>query len=174
MLLMRHERAEHEKFFFIRLKKEYCYEIELLPIDFEGRRLRKEDRDEKDQFEAKEKCVDILLATKMLYFAALPDVYDVAVAVVGDRDFIPLFRYVRQLGKRIAVASIRDCCTVEFSDLLDEAGVRDLNMIWLDDLLGKAGLNSTPHQEKCTSSFRENQRIVLADVRSGVGKRFYW
>lgn len=44
--------------FFSMLKEEFHYEIEIFPITFRGRRLRKPDRDPKDPFEPKEKCVD--------------------------------------------------------------------------------------------------------------------
>lgn len=38
-----------------------------------------------------EKCFDIAFATQMLYFTAIPYAYDVAVAVAGDRYYIPVF-----------------------------------------------------------------------------------
>jgi len=50
-------------------------------------------------------CVDVALATKMLYFAALPAAYDVAVLVTGDQDYVPVVRAVRSLGKRTMLAS---------------------------------------------------------------------
>ena len=44
------------------------------------RRLRRTDRDPNDTFEPKEKCVDIALATSMLFNAAMANAYDVAIA----------------------------------------------------------------------------------------------
>jgi uncharacterized LabA/DUF88 family protein len=36
-----------------------------------------------------EKCVDISLAVEMLSLATVPDAYDIAVIITGDKDFIP-------------------------------------------------------------------------------------
>ena len=94
--------------FYDMLREEHHYEVEVFPINFRGRRLRKADRDPADTFEAKEKCVDISLATSMLYFAAIPFAYEIAIAVVGDQDFKPVLQHVRQLGKRVAIASIKE------------------------------------------------------------------
>ena len=102
--------------FFDRLKEEYHYEVELFPVNFMGRRLRKIDRAIDDPFEPKEKCVDISLATAMMYYAAIPSAYDVGVAVIGDRDFAPMLQTVRKLGKRVSIASIKGSCSPEFAD----------------------------------------------------------
>ena len=36
-----------------------------------------------------EKCVDISLAVEMLSLATVPDAYDIAVIITGDKDFVP-------------------------------------------------------------------------------------
>ena len=41
----------------------------------------------------------------MLYFAAVPAAYDLAVLVTGDSDFLPVIEAVRNLGKRTMLAS---------------------------------------------------------------------
>src|SRR6266481_1980232 len=92
--------------FFDMLKEEYHYEIEIFPINFKGRRLRRADRAPGDPFEPKEKCVDIALATSMLFNASMANAYDVAIVVIGDQDFKPVLQSVRRLGKRVAIASI--------------------------------------------------------------------
>ncbi len=81
-------------------------------------------------FEPKEKCVDIALATSMLFSAAMPNAYDVAVAVLGDQDFKPVLQSVRRLGKRVAIASIQGTCAEDLQDPRDEARVRDFKLIW--------------------------------------------
>lgn len=53
-----------------------------------------------------EKCVDIALAVDMLYYATVPQAFDVAVLVSGDRDFMPALVRTRQKGKRVAVCSM--------------------------------------------------------------------
>src|SRR5437899_11811370 len=105
-----------------------------------GRRLRRQDRDPNDSFEPKEKCVDISLATSMLYFAAIPYAYDIAIGVVGDQDFKPVLQHVRRLGKRVAIASIKGCCAPEFADPADEARVKDFDIIWMDNFLDELEL----------------------------------
>ena len=52
---------------------------------------------------------------------------------LGDRDFLPVLQSVRRLGKRVAIASIRGCCAGEYYDPQDQARIRDMDVIWLDD-----------------------------------------
>ena len=63
-----------------------------------------------------EKCIDISLAVEMMHYASVPGAYDVAVIVSGDKDFIPALARIRQKGKRVALCSMRNCCS---RDLLD-------------------------------------------------------
>ena len=80
-----------------------------------------------------EKCIDISLAVEMMHYASVPGAYDVAVIVSGDKDFIPALARIRQKGKRVALCSMRNCCS---RDLLDpSAHCRDFDPIWLDDHL---------------------------------------
>jgi uncharacterized LabA/DUF88 family protein/cold shock CspA family protein len=165
--------AEHQAQFYDMLKEEYHYECEIFPIDFFGRRLRKEDREPGDSFRPQEKCVDIALATHMLYFAAIPYAYDIAIAVVGDKDFIPLFRHVRRLGKRVAIASIKGSCASEYSETRDTARVKDFDMIWLDDLLNKLELRRERHQLECQGPHHQGARMVWTEYHPKKGERFF-
>lgn len=159
--------------FFVRLKEEFNYEVEVFPVNFRGRRLRKADRDPEDDFEPKEKCVDIALATAMLYFAAIPHAYDIAVAVLGDLDFKPLCQHVRLLGKRVAIASIKGSCAPEFADPRDDAKVKDFPIIWLDDLLHKLELRYERHQLACQSPNHAGDRLVWTTYHPRRGEKFY-
>src|SRR5215831_14929775 len=94
------EPVERRLNFFTMLRQQHHYEIEAFPIEFRGKRLRRTDRDPGDSFEPKEKCVDIALATSMLFNAAMTNAYDVAIAVLGDQDFKPVLQSVRRLGSR--------------------------------------------------------------------------
>ncbi len=161
------------KDFFDMLKEEYHYEVEVFPINYMGRRLRKTDRDPGDTFEPKEKCVDIALATNMLYFAAIPNAYDLAIAVVGDRDFMPMLQSVRKLGKRVAIASIKNSCAPEFADPHDDARVKDFDIIWLDDLLQKLELKWERHQLKCESPMHRGNPLVWTTFHPRKGQKFY-
>jgi len=159
--------------FFDMLKEEYRYEVETFSINFLGRRLRKADRDPLDTFEPREKCVDIALATSMLYLAAIPYAYDIGLAVIGDRDFMPMLQHVRRLGKRVAIASIQGSCTPEFADPRDEAGVKDFGIIWLDDLLHKLELKYERHQLECQSPIHTGDRKVWTTFHPRRGRKFF-
>lgn len=159
--------------FFDMLKEEYHYEVELFPINYRGRRLRKKDRDPADSFEVKEKCVDIALATSMLFSAAIPHAYDIAIAVIGDRDFIPVLQHVRRLGKRVAIASIKDSCAPEYADPLDAARVKDIDIIWLNDLLHELELKYERHQLECQSPLHKGDKRVWTVYRQRKGRPFY-
>lgn len=159
--------------FFSMLKEEYHYELEIFPINFRGRRLRRSDRDPKDTFEPKEKCVDISLATAMLYYAAIPYAYDIAIAVIGDQDFKPVLQHVRRLGKRVAIASIKGSCAPEFADPRDEARVRDFDIIWLNDLLHKLELKYERHQLLCESPSHKGDRRVWTTFHPRKGQKFF-
>lgn len=159
--------------FFDMLKEEFHYEVETFPINFMGRRLRKSDRNPSDTFEPKEKCVDISLATTMLYLAAIPYAYDIAIAVIGDRDFMPMLQSVRRLGKRVAIASIKKSCAPEFSDPLDQARVKDFDIIWIDDLLHVLELKYERHQLNCESPTHKGPRAVWTMFHPRKGQKFY-
>lgn len=159
--------------FFEMLKEEYHYELELFPINFRGKRLRKADRDPRDTFEPKEKCVDISLATSMLYFAAIPYAYDIAVGVLGDQDFKPVLQHVRRLGKRVAIASIKDSCAPDYADPKDDARVKDFDIIWLDDLLDRLALKYERRQMECQSPQHRGDRRVWTTFYVRRGQKFY-
>jgi cold shock CspA family protein len=159
--------------FFSLLKEEYHYEIETFPINFRGRRLRRADRDPRDPFEPKEKCVDISLATSMLFQAALPHTYDIAITVLGDLDFKPVLQAVRRLGRRVAIASIRGSCAPDLADPRDPDRVKDFDIIWLDDLIDDLELRYEAHQRECESPDHVGDRRVWTTFRPRKGQRFY-
>jgi cold shock CspA family protein len=159
--------------FFSLLREEYHYEVEVFPINFRGRRLRRMDRDPRDSFEPKEKCVDISLATAILFYAAIPNAYDIAIVVLGDQDFKPVLQHVRRLGKRVAIASIRYSCAPDFADARDEARVKDFDIIWLEDLLVQLELKYERHQLRCESPNHVGDRNVWTTFHPRKNQRFY-
>ncbi len=159
--------------FFSLLKEEYHYELETFPVNFKGRRLRSVDRDPRDSFEPKEKCVDIALATAMLYYAAIPYVYDIAIAVVGDQDFKPVLQHVRRLGKRVAIASIQGSCAPDFADPRDESRVKDFDIIWLDHLLHRLELKYERHQLECQAPTHMGERRVWTTFHPRKNQKFF-
>ena len=159
--------------FYDLLREKHHYEVEVFPINYAGRRIRKADRPPEDDFEAKEKCVDIALATSMLYYAAMPSAYDIAIAVLGDRDFAPVLQHVRRLGKRVAIASIRGTCAEELYDPVDKARVKDFDLIWIDDLLEPLQLRLEVHRLACASQFHVGERTVETTYKPLPGQSFF-
>jgi cold shock CspA family protein len=165
--------VERRRAFFDLLTEDFHYEVELFPIDFRGRRLRRADRDPGDPFEPREKQVDVALASTLLFLATQPAAFDVAVVVVGDSDFVPALQYVRRLGKRVAVASIRGSCSDILSDPLDRARVKDFDIVWLDDLVADLELIYEKHVLACESPTHEGPREVETTFHPRRGQRFY-
>lgn len=159
--------------FFNLLKEEHHYEVELFPIDFRGRRIRAHERDPDDNFEPREKCVDIALAASMLYYAAIPQVYDIAVGIIGDQDYVPVLQHVRRLGKRVALASIRGSCAQDYADPVDARRVKDVDIIWLNDMIGEIELRYEPRQLACQSEYHVGDRIVWTTYRPRRHQPFF-
>lgn len=165
--------VQQRRDFFAMLKEEFHYEVETFPVNFFGKRLRRADRDPEDDFEPREKCVDIALATAILYYAAIPNAYDVAIVVLGDRDFLPVLQHVRRLGKRVAIASVRGACAPELADPRDEARVKDFDVIWLDELLEELVLKYELHLERCDGPEHQGDRMVWTTYRPRKMQRFF-
>jgi cold shock CspA family protein/uncharacterized LabA/DUF88 family protein len=168
-----HDAVQRRLDFFSMLKEEYHYEVETYPVNFRGRRLRRSDRDPEDTFEPVEKSVDIALASTMMYYAAIPNAYDIAVAVIGDQDFVPVLQQTRRLGKRTAIASVRQSCAIALSDAADHHRVKDFDLIWLDELLDELELRFEPHQLDCESPSHEGDRAVWTTYYPRKGQRFF-
>jgi cold shock CspA family protein/uncharacterized LabA/DUF88 family protein len=168
--------VEEQQNFHDILKEDFHYEVEIFPIDFRGRRIRKRDRDPKDEFEPKEKRVDVALASTMLYFAAIPYAYDAAIAVIGDEDYIPVLQHVRRLGKRVMIASIHGSCSDFYDpekDPTDDHRVRVIDTVFLDEIIGEVLLEPQLTQVECQSPLHQGDRIVWTKERIRKGKPFY-
>jgi cold shock CspA family protein len=159
--------------FFAMLRERYHYEVEVFPLDFKGRRLRRADRAADVCFEPRERGVDIALASCLMYYAAVPRAYDVALVVLGDHDFVPLLQQVRRLGKRVVLASIRTACCAEFADAQDRAGVRDAAPLWLEDMVEQIALQYVRHELPCESPLHAGERRVWTTFAPRKGERFY-
>jgi uncharacterized LabA/DUF88 family protein len=66
----------------------------------------------------RQKGVDVLLAVDMLS-ASFHHLFDVAVLVAGDADFVPLVREVRRLGVAVVVAGIKGTTARELRTAAD-------------------------------------------------------
>lgn len=81
-----------------------------------------------------EKCVDISLAVEMLHYATVPNAYDVAILLSGDKDFIPAMVRTRQKGRKVGVVSMRTGCN---RALYESPHIKDFDVVWLDDFLDR-------------------------------------
>lgn len=79
-----------------------------------------------------EKCVDIQLAVEMLHYATVPDAYDVAILLSGDKDFVPAMVRTRQKGRKVGVVSMRTGCN---KALYEGTHVKDFDVVWIEDFL---------------------------------------
>ena len=159
--------------FFDLLREEFNYEVELFAVDFGGNRIRPQDRGPDHPFEPREKCVDVALATSLVYYATMPHAYDVAIVVIGDRDYTPALQQVRRSGKRVAVASIKGCCARELADPLDRERVKDVDIIWLNDLADVLELRYESVLRECQSPHHQGERKVLTTYRPRKNRPFY-
>lgn len=66
----------------------------------------------------RQKGVDVLLAVDMLS-ASFRQLFDVAVLIAGDADFVPLVREVRRLGVTVVVAGVRNTTARELQIAAD-------------------------------------------------------
>lgn len=173
-----HDKSEvtDQQNFYDLLKEDYHYEVEIFPVDFKRRRIHKKDRDPKDDFVPKEKCVDIALASTMLYFAAIPHAYDAAIVVIGDEDYVPVLQHVRRLGKRVMIASIRGSCSDCYDpekQPTDPRRVRDVDTVFLDDIIGEVLLEPRLVQVECKSPLHQGDRMVWTKERIRKGRAYY-
>jgi cold shock CspA family protein len=167
------DRAQRRKDFFALLREDYHYEVEAFPIDYQRRRILHDDRAGEDTFVPREKCVDIALASSMLYNAAIPGGYDIAIAVIGDKDYYPVLQRIRSLGKRIAIASIRQSCAKLYADRADEKGIKDYHVVWLNDMADRIEWRPEESLVECKSPLHAGDRMVLTTIRLREGQPFF-
>lgn len=165
--------VQRRRDFYAMLKEEFHYETELYPVNFRGRRIRRADRDPLDDFEPREKSVDIALASSLIYYGAVANAYDIAVIVIGDRDYVPALQMVRRMGKRVAIASIRDSCAFEYADPRDAARVKDVDLIWLNDIIDEVKLTFEARWIECQSEYHDGDRMVWTTYRPRRRQPFF-
>jgi len=164
--------SQRQRDFYLRLRAEYFYHVETYPVNFKGRRIRRADRDPTDPFHPRESQAAISLAT-----SALHQVYsgacDIAVFLIGDRDYKPAIRAIRRLGRRTAITSIRSACTPEFATPQDRTQVSDYDTLWLEEMVARVQLVRQPHMLECQGPDHPGDRMVWTTYYPRPGQRFY-
>ena len=113
-----------------------------------------------------EKCVDIQLAVDMLYYATVPDAYDVALLLTGDRDFLPAIVRCRQKGRRVGLVTMRSG-SLAFEDT---ANLKDYDTIFLEDYIDEWIGVKTP-QEMNGSSTTTSERTRARSSKTARTKK---
>jgi len=90
-----------------------------------------------------EKCVDIACAVEMLHYATVPNAYDVAILLSGDKDFIPALVRTRQKGRKVGIASMHTGCN---RALHDSPHVKDYDIVWIDNMLDELIVPLSPEE----------------------------
>lgn len=132
-----HHAVQRRHAFFNELRAEGRFQVEAFGVDYQGRRLRRQDRPAGDDYTPAERCVDVALSVGVMRYAMTPSALDLALLVIGDADFVPLLQEIRRLGKRAAVVSIDGACADVLAHVGDALGVRDFDVLWLNDLLNQ-------------------------------------
>jgi len=76
--------------------------------------------------------VNVSLATNLVYYAALPNVMDIAIIVSDDPDLAPALRRVRSLGKRVQLVEAHSSAATP-ATLSSCRRIDDFPTIYLDD-----------------------------------------
>jgi NYN domain/SAP domain len=91
-----------------------------------------------------EKCVDINIAVEMLHYATVPNAYDVALLLTGDKDFMPAMIRTRQKGRKVGLVSMRAGCNRALCESPTDSNnhiehgnpnIRDYDVVWIEDYL---------------------------------------
>lgn len=165
--------VEGQQDFYDRLKEEPNYEIDISNIDFKGHRLKAEDREPHDTFVPREKRIDVALACSVLYNATLPGVYDVAIALIGDEDYVPALQHIRRIGKRVMIASVRGTCDEVYVDPVDPFRLRDFPTIFLNDILAEIRLDYHMIKLECQSPQHVGEKQFLTRYHPRPSERSY-
>jgi len=159
-------RLEDQKKFYTMLREVLGFELFLHRIDFRGHHLAMQDRLAKEGenfFLPKERTVDVAMATSILYYAAI-DAYDIAIAVLGDADYQPALKRVRDLGKRIFLLTIEGSAAYDYLFPNADVSFSDFPPARFQDHLTDLRL---------TRQERERQVFSYFCARPGCGKEFY-
>lgn len=116
-----------------------------------------------------EKCVDIQLAVEMLHYATVPNAYDVAILLSGDKDFLPALVRTRQKGRKVGIVSMRTGCN---RALYETPNVKDYDVVWIEDYLDRLMIprDQVSHTDDSVSAFTLTKVIYDFIQESGLSQ----
>ena len=105
----------------------------------------------------------------MMHYATVPNSYDVALLLSGDKDYMPAMMRCRQKGRRVGLVSMRRGCN---KALVESPSITDYDVIWLDDHVREF---VKPKSKSCLSSSSARSAIcALRAILSGSSSRCMW
>ena len=138
-----------QQMFYDFLGEQCGYEMDITEIDF-----RKEPNALPDT-----KWVNANLASEMTYFAALPCVYDVAVLVAGDADYVQVLRRIRRMGKRVQLVGMNPVRghSISSRTFLTATECFDFPHIFMDEHANEFRLQREMQTRTCMSCGKEEE-----------------
>jgi len=113
-----------------------------------------------------EKCIDIQLAVEMLHYATVPNAYDVAILLSGDKDFMPALIRTRQKARKVGIVSMKTYCN---RALYETHNIADYDIIWLEDYLDRLFLpKEVVRKESNISTFTLMKMVYDFIDKSGL------
>ncbi len=107
-----------------------------------------------------ENWIKMSLAASLLYYAALPGAFDIALVFGDDPDYAPALRRARLLGKRVQVVSAHLAegkTPLPANSLAGRSRVMDFPLLWLDDHAAELRLVRETVRRTCRQCGREEE-----------------
>lgn len=107
-----------------------------------------------------ENWIKMSLASSLLYYAAQPGAFDIALLVGDDPDYAPVLRRARLFGKRIQIVGAHDADGKEpppAATLASRSRVADFPLLWIDDHASEVRLVRERVTRVCKQCGREEE-----------------
>jgi uncharacterized LabA/DUF88 family protein len=150
--------SSKQESFYDFLASECLFDTEIYDVDFRNN----------PEARPRENCVDIALVSSMMFYAAIPGAFDIAVVIAGDVDYHPAIRKVRQLGKRVQLMALRNRELYHPTSrvFINDPSLFDFPIMYLDDYLTEIRLVREPRQRAC-------DKCGAVEVTTWAGINFY-
>ena len=137
-----------QRSFYEFLERACRYEIDIHEVDVGG------------DNRADDSWISMALASTLLFYAAMPNAYDVAVLVSDDPVYAPALHRARQLGRRVQFVTIHEPDggnPLPGMSLIWKSRVSDFSPIYLDDHAQEMKLVREVRRRTCKQCGREEE-----------------
>lgn len=107
-----------------------------------------------------ENWIKMSLASSLLYYAAQPGAFDIALLIGDDPDYAPVLRRARLFGKRIQIVGAHEADGKEplpAATLANRSRVADFPLLWIDDHASEVRLVRERVTRTCRLCGREEE-----------------